>query len=208
MCCCALHSGFRWVQKSMRISASGSVPTRTAKPQHPSPSSSPSSPSQASSPTSSPTTKRQQPSKTVTEVKKRALLDHFWNQVTYHTFTFSSFFAKRATLTRVQCKEWKNCSKNAMKIKMDRYLFPFDSPFNMKFDNNDSNLFLPEQISKRELWNFLHKQGVEPSKEEFLSLFSELDEDDQGSLTFKQFVKGIQGLSKVGFVFCTKYIVA
>lgn len=53
------------------------------------------------------------------------------------------------------------------------------------------------QVSKREMWNFLHKQGVEASKEEFISFFNELDDDQTGTLSFKQFVTGIQGLRKV-----------
>jgi Ca2+-binding EF-hand superfamily protein len=52
-------------------------------------------------------------------------------------------------------------------------------------------------VSKREMWNFLHKQGVEASKEEFISFFNELDDDQTGALSFKQFVTGIQGLRKV-----------
>lgn len=55
------------------------------------------------------------------------------------------------------------------------------------------------QVSKRELWNFLHKQGVEASKEEFLAFFDELDEGRTGSLSFKQFVTGIQGIRKVSY---------
>ena len=47
------------------------------------------------------------------------------------------------------------------------------------------------------MWNFLHKQGVEASKEEFLSFFNELDDDRTGALSFKQFAIGIQGLLKV-----------
>jgi hypothetical protein len=47
------------------------------------------------------------------------------------------------------------------------------------------------------MWNFLHKQGVEASKEEFISFFNELDDDQTGTLSFKQFVTGIQGLRKV-----------
>jgi len=52
-------------------------------------------------------------------------------------------------------------------------------------------------ISKKEFWNFLHKQNVEVTKEGFLAFFGELDSDNTGALPFNAFALGIQGIRKV-----------
>lgn len=142
-------SGLKWIQKSIRITASsGAVPVRKPPGSNGS-SPAPASPGSASSSSSVPPGPRR----------------------LGRTRSVTQFIEETGGLSEGEL------------AKMKKFFKECD-------EDQDGT------VSKREMWNFLHKQGVEASKEEFISFFNELDDDQTGTLSFKQFVTGIQGLRK------------
>jgi len=66
--------------------------------------------------------------------------------------------------------------------------------FSLIDTNNDG------YVTKMELYNVMKQMGLEPTKEDVIELFSELDTDGNGRIEFKEFAAGMRWLKKGGLI--------